>query len=76
MAEIYFFKFLGTLLVAQWMGLHTPKAGGLGSIPGWGTRSHIHAATKSSRATTKEPASRNEDLAQLTKYSFKCFNSF
>ncbi|TEA40826.1 hypothetical protein DBR06_SOUSAS19710034, partial [Sousa chinensis] len=33
-------------LVAQWLGLHTPSAGGLGSIPGQGTRSHMHAATK------------------------------
>ena len=34
----------------------TPSAGGPGSIPGQGTRSHMHAATKSSNATTKEPA--------------------
>ena len=27
----------------------------LGSIPGWGTRSHMHAATKSSHATMKIP---------------------
>ena len=38
---------------------HAPNAGGPGSIPGQGTRSHMHAATKSSHATTKEPASRN-----------------
>ena len=49
----------GNSLVAQWMRLHTPKAGGLGSIPGPGTRSHMHATTKSSHATTKEPTSRN-----------------
>ena len=36
-----------------------PNAGGLGSIPGQGTRSHMHAATKSPHATTKEPASCN-----------------
>ena len=30
-----------------------------GSIPGQGTRSHMHAATKSSHATTKEPTGRN-----------------
>ena len=35
------------------------SAGGLGSIPGQGTRSHMHAATKSSHATTKEQASHN-----------------
>ena len=45
--------------MAQWLRLRTPNAGGLGSIPGQGTRAHIHAATKSSHATTKEPMSRN-----------------
>ena len=29
-----------TSLVAQWLRLHAPSAGGLGSIPGRGTRSH------------------------------------
>ena len=46
-------------LVAQWMGLCVPNAGGLGSIPGQGTRSHMHAATESSHVTTKEPSCRN-----------------
>ena len=41
---------LGTSLVVQWLRLCTPNAGGLGSIPGQGTRSHMHAATKSSHA--------------------------
>ena len=50
---------LGTSLVVQWLRLHAPNAGGLGSIPGQGTRSH--AATKSSHATTKDPAYRNKD---------------
>ena len=44
----------GTNLVAQWLRLHAPSAGGLGLIPGQGTRSHtpqlrvqmLHAATK------------------------------
>ena len=35
------------------------NAGDVGSIPGQGTRSHTHAETKSSRATTKEPTSHN-----------------
>ena len=35
------------------------NAGDMGSIPGQGTRSHIHAATTSSRATTKESAGCN-----------------
>ena len=31
----------GTSLVVQWLRLHTPNAGGLGSIPGQGTGSHM-----------------------------------
>ena len=52
--------------MVQWIRLCAPDAGDLGSIPGQGTRSHMHAATKSwhaatksSHATTKEPASCN-----------------
>ena len=41
--------------MAQWLRLCAPNAGGPGSIPGWGTRSHMHAATKSSHATMKIP---------------------
>ena len=44
----------GTSLVVQWVRLHTPNAGGPGSIPGWGTRSHMHA-------TTKKPTCRKEN---------------
>ena len=36
------------------------NAGDTGSIPGQGTRSHMHAATKSSHATTKEPIGCNQ----------------
>ena len=42
--------------MAQWLRLCAPNAGGRGSIPGQGTRSHMRAATKSSRATAKELA--------------------
>ena len=45
--------------MAEWLRLHAPNAGDLGSIPGQGTRSHMHAATKSSHATTKEPMCHN-----------------
>ena len=31
----------GTSWVVQWFRLHTPNAGGSGSIPGQGTRSHM-----------------------------------
>ena len=49
----------GTSLVAQLLRLCTPNAGGPGSIPGPGTRSHTRAATNSSHPTTKEPVSHN-----------------
>ena len=44
---------IGTSLVIQWLRLHAPNAGRLGSIPGGGTRSRMHAATKSPHASTK-----------------------
>ena len=50
---------MGTYLVVQWLRLHAPNAGGLGLIPGQGTRSHMRATTKSSHAATKELASCN-----------------
>ena len=31
----------GTSLVVQWLRLYAPSAGGLDSIPGQGTRSHM-----------------------------------
>ncbi|TEA28249.1 hypothetical protein DBR06_SOUSAS3310030 [Sousa chinensis] len=49
----------GTSLVVQWLRLHAPNAGGLGSIPGQGTRSHMHAMTNITYATAKEPKSCN-----------------
>ena len=39
--EIRIYRKDGTSLVVQWLRLHTPKAGKLGSIPGQGTRSHM-----------------------------------
>ena len=49
----------GTSLEVQWIRLRAPNAGGQGSIPGQETRSHMHVPTKSSHATTKEPACHN-----------------
>ena len=53
-------------MVVQWLRLGTPNAGSSGSIPGQGTRSHLHATTEISHATTeilhattKEPAGHN-----------------
>ena len=58
---------IGTSLVAQWVRLHAPNAGGPGSTPGRETRSCMHVATnksqhaaiKSLHAATKESARRN-----------------
>ena len=50
---------VGTSLVAQWLRLCAPNAGSLGSISDQGTRSHMHATTKSSHAATKGPACHN-----------------
>ena len=47
---------MGTSSVVQWVRLHAPNTGSPGSIPGWGIRSCMHAATKSSHAATKKPA--------------------
>ena len=44
--------------MVQWLRPRAANAGGLGSIPGRGTRSP-HAATKSLHATTKDPACGN-----------------
>ena len=50
----------GTSLVVQGLRLHAYNAGGLGSIPGQGTRSHmpqlkiLHAATKIRRSQTNK----------------------
>ena len=42
----------GTSLAVQWLRLHAPNAGGLGSIPGQGTRS-LMPKLKIPRAATK-----------------------
>ena len=47
----------GTFLVVQWQRLQAPSAGGHGSIPGWGTRSH--------RPQLENPTGCNEDWRSL-----------
>ena len=62
---------MGTFLVAHWLRLHPPNAGGPGSIPGQGTRSHMlqlkiwHAAMK-----IEDPKCYNYDSAEPNKYCF------
>ena len=38
---MFLLSILGTSLVVQWLGLCAPNSGGLGSIPGQETRSHM-----------------------------------
>ena len=70
-------KALGTSLVVQWLRLWAPNAGGPGSIPGQGTRSHmpqlrphmlqlkiLHMATKIPCAATKT----HQTNKQINKY--------
>ncbi|TEA37510.1 hypothetical protein DBR06_SOUSAS8810045, partial [Sousa chinensis] len=40
-------------LVVQWVRLHVPNAADPSSIPGQGTRSRMHATTKSLHAATR-----------------------
>ena len=55
-------------MVAQWLRFWTTNPGGLGSIPGQGTRSP-HATTKSSYAATKDPACQTKtQCSQINKY--------
>ena len=55
-----------TSLVAQWLRIHVPSAGGLSSIPGQGTRSHI-LQLKLLHAANKDPMCCNWDLMQTNK---------
>ena len=66
-------EYVWTSLAVQWVRLCAPNAGGPGSIPGWGTRSHRpqlrvrmqqlkipHAAMKIPCAATKTRSSQNK----------------
>ena len=53
--------------MVQWVRLHTPNAGGPGSFPGQGTRSHMHAATKNPHATTKKADAATKSPHAATK---------
>ena len=52
----------GTSLVVQWLRLHTPNAGGPGSIPGWQTRSHMLQLKFLSAKTKAQHSQTNKDL--------------
>ena len=62
------FQKWGTSLVVQWLRLHAANAGGLGLIPGQGTRSHMLQLKNSYTATKiKDCACHNQDLVQPNK---------
>ena len=47
-------KSTGTSLVVQWLRLHESTAGGVGSIPGWGTKiSHATQCGQKTKQNTK-----------------------
>ena len=58
-----------TSLVVQWLRLCAPSAGGWGSVPGRGTRSHLLQLERIFRVArkVKEPACCNSDTAQPNK---------
>ena len=57
---------LGTCLVVQWLRLHPPNAGGLGSIPGWGNWiPHTTAETWHSQINTVSKNERKETWSHL-----------
>ena len=71
--------------MAQWLGLQAPSAGGLGLIPGWGTRFHTPqlkippAATKiqCTKQINKNQCLKNAaDYYMLILYTATSVNSF
>ena len=62
---------LGTSLLAQWLRLHTPNAGGPRSIPGRGIRSHmLQLGVHMWPLKTLHAATRTQH-SQRSKYFFK-----
>ena len=72
-SEAIFKNTYGTSLVVQWLRLCAPNAGGPGSIPVRGTRSHMlqlrvyMPQLKIPCAATKDPACSNEDPTRGNK---------
>ena len=60
-------KLQGTSLLVQWVRLCAPNAGGPGLIPGQGTRSCMHATTKSLHAATKIPCAPTKTWSSQNK---------
>ena len=55
----------GTSLVVQWLRLHTANAGGPGSIPGQGARSHMLQQQQQKASASEKPKSKTKMAAEL-----------
>ena len=62
----------GTSLMVQWLQLHAPNAGGMGSIPGWGTKiphATQHGQKKKRNKKEERKEGRKEDICGQLKYN-------
>ena len=59
----------GTSLVVQWLRIHNPNAGGLGSIPGQGIKAHIPRLKRSNQQLKILCASTETWHSQINKYT-------
>ena len=81
--KIILAKNIGTSLVVQWLRLQGPNAGGPGSIPGEGTRSHT-SRLKDPQCHNSDPAQPNKQISNFYKknvrisliYLFSIFEYF
>ena len=64
----------GTFLVEQWIRLHTPNAGGLGSIPGQGSKISCAIQSKRKKDNSSSEISRNREEWQKSKWSRELLN--
>ena len=56
---------VGTSLVAQWLRLCASTVGGVGSVPGGGTKI-LHAVQSSHKQTNKQTKKKTEDIIVVT----------
>ena len=67
----------GNSLVVQWLGLRAPNAGGLGSIPGQGTRSPMPQLRLLPQWSLGVLCAATETWpSQINKYFKKCVQGF
>ena len=60
---------IGMSLVVQWLRLHTPNAGGMGSITGWGTKV-LHAPWLGQKKKKKKNRNHYIYLKNFTFYPY------